>query len=158
MSNPLKKLASQTAIYGLGSILPRTINYLFQLALTFIFAMPADLASNIEFYSVISFVNIIFSYGMETAFFNFSNKIEDKNKVYSTTLISIFASTIVLSAILLLFSQNIAEAMDYPNNKNFVIWCVLIIASDTLMAIPFARLRLTNQPGKFTFLKITISS
>ncbi len=154
MSDPLKKLAGQTVIYGLGSILPRIINYLFALALTYIFKTPADLASNTEFYAYISFVNIIFTYGMETAFFNFSNKHNDRNRVYSTALISIFCSTVSLSLILCLFSQNIANLMDYPDNQNFVIWCVLIVATDTFMALPFARLRLNNNAKRFTISKI----
>ena len=154
MSNPLKKLAGQTLIYGLGSILPRIINYLFSLALTYIFKTPSDLASNITFYSYISFVNIIFTYGMETAFFNFSNKLQDKERVYSTALISIFCSTVSLSLLLCLFSQKIAGLMNYPDNQNYVVWCVLIIATDTLTALPFARLRLNNNAKQFTALKI----
>jgi O-antigen/teichoic acid export membrane protein len=154
VSNPLKKLASQTVIYGLGSIMPRIINYLFSLALTYIFKTPSDLASNTAFYSYISFVNIVFTYGMETAFFNFSNKLEDKNKVYSTALISIFCSTLSLTLLLSLFSNKIAALINYPNNQNFVIWCVLIVATDTLTALPFARLRLNNKAKQFTFLKV----
>lgn len=154
MSNPLKKLAGQTVIYGLGSILPRIINYLFSLALTYIFKTPSELASNISFYSYISFVNIIFTYGMETAFFNFSNKLEDKNRVYSTALISIFCSTATLSLILCVFSQNIATLIHYPDNRNFVVWCVLIVATDTIAALPFARLRLNNKAKRFTALKV----
>ncbi len=154
MSNPLKKLAGQTVIYGLGSIMPRIINYLFSLALTYIFMKPSELASNTEFYAYISFVNIIFTYGMETAFFNFSNKLEDRDKVYSTALISVFCSTAALSLILFFFSENIAIKMDYPNNQNYVIWCVLIVATDTIAALPFARLRLNNNAKRFTGLKI----
>ncbi len=154
MSNPLKKLAGQTVIYGLGSIMPRIINYLFSLALTYIFTKPADLASNTEFYAYISFVNIIFTYGMETALFNFSNKYEDKDRVYSTALISLFCSTAFLSLILCLFSGKIAVLMDYPDNQNYVIWCILIVATDTIAALPFARLRLNNNARRFTLLKI----
>ena len=73
MSNPLKKLVSQTAIYGLGSVLPRVITFLYSFILTYIFQQPAELSANTEFYAYISFINIIFTYGMETAFFNFSN-------------------------------------------------------------------------------------
>lgn len=154
MSNPLKKLAGQTAIYGLGSILPRIINYLFALALTFIFKIPADLASNTLFYSFISFVNIIFTYGMETAFFNFSSKTDEKDKVYSTGLISIFTSTFVFTLILCLFSQNLAELSGFPANQNYVIWCALIVGTDALMALPFARLRINNNAKRFAILKV----
>ena len=80
MANPLKKLASQTAIYGLGNVLPRVITYLFSLVLTYIFKEPAQLAPNAKFFAYISFVNIIFTYGMETAFFNFANKAENRER------------------------------------------------------------------------------
>ena len=109
MSNPLKKLVSQTAIYGLGSVLPRVITFLYSFILTYIFQQPAELSANTEFYAYISFINIIFTYGMETAFFNFSNKIEDKAKVYSTALLSIFASTAGLSFLFIVFSDSIAN-------------------------------------------------
>ena len=154
MSNPLKKLVSQTAIYGLGSVLPRVITFLYSFILTYIFQQPAELSANTEFYAYISFINIIFTYGMETAFFNFSNKIEDKAKVYSTALLSIFASTAGLSFLFIVFSGSIANFIKEPEHSNYIIWCVLIVATDALMAIPFARLRLNNQAKKFGALKL----
>ena len=154
MSNPLKKLVSQTAIYGLGSVLPRVITFLYSFILTYIFQQPAELSANTEFYAYISFINIIFTYGMETAFFNFSNKIEDKAKVYSTALLSIFATTAGLSFLFIVFSDSIANFIKEPEHSNYIIWCVLIVATDALMAIPFARLRLNNQAKKFGALKL----
>jgi O-antigen/teichoic acid export membrane protein len=154
VSNPFKKLASQTAVYGLGSILPRVITFLFSFILSYIFKQPAQLSANTEFYAYISFVNILFTYGMETAFFHFSNKTENKNTVYSTALISIVSSTIGLSLLFILFSGSIANLIKEPNHSNFVIWCVLIVATDALMAIPFARLRLNNKAKKFATLKL----
>ena len=154
MSNPLKKLASQTAVYGLGSVLPRVVTFLYSFVLTYIFKQPSELSANIEFYSYISFVNILFTYGMETAFFHFSNKIEDKARVYSTALISIFGSSIGLSLLFILFSGSIADFIKEPEHINYIIWCVLIVATDAMMAIPFARMRLNNQARKFGLLKL----
>ena len=154
MSNPLKSLASQTAVYGLGSVLPRVITFLYSFILTYIFKQPSELSANTEFYAYISFINILFTYGMETAFFNFSNKTEDKERVYSTALISIFGSCIVLSLLFIGFSGSIAEFIKEPDHVNFIIWCVLIVATDAMMAIPFARLRLNNQAKKFGALKL----
>ncbi len=154
MSNPLKKLAGQTVVYGIGSILPRIINYLFSLALTYIFKTPSDLASNTEFYAYISFVNIIFTYGFETAFFNFSNKLNDKEKVYSTALISLLTSSLVFTLVTILFKNNLANVIGYPNNSEYVTWCILIVATDTLMALPFAKYRLNNQAKKIAGLKL----
>lgn len=154
MSNPLKKLASQTAVYGLGSVLPRVITFFYSFVLTYIFKQPAELSANVVFYSYISFLNILFTYGMETAFFHFSNKTDDKTRVYSTAMISVFGSGIVLSLLFISFSGSIAEFINEPEHVNYIIWCVLIVATDALMAIPFARMRLNNQPGKFGALKL----
>ena len=46
-------------------------------------------------YAFIPFMNIIFTYGLETAFFRFANT-NDKQTIYSTTSISIIVSTILL--------------------------------------------------------------
>ncbi len=152
--NPLKKLAGQTAIYGLSTILPRFLNYLLVPLLTYIFDRPVDYGINTVIYSYISFVNIIFTYGMETAFFNFASKREDKDSVYSTALISILSSTLVLSLILIAFSGMIADKMKFSDHVNYIIWSIFIVATDALMAIPFARLRLTNRPKKFALIKM----
>ncbi len=154
MSNPLKKLASQTAVYGLGSVLPRVITFFYSFVLTYIFKQPSELSANIEFYSYISFLNILFTYGMETAFFHFSSKIDDKARVYSTAVISIFGSCIGLTLLFILFSGSIAEFIKEPEHVNYIIWCVLIVATDALMAIPFARMRLNNQAKRFGALKL----
>lgn len=154
MSNPLKKLASQTVVYGLGSVLPRVITFLYSFILTYIFEQPAELSANTEFYAYISFINILFTYGMETAFFHFSNKIEDKQRVYSTALISIFGSSLGLSLLFILFSGSIADFIKEPEHVDYIIWCILIVASDAMMAIPFAQLRLNNQAKKFGALKL----
>lgn len=154
MSNPLKKLASQTAVYGLGSVLPRVITFLYSFVLTYIFEQPSELSANIVFYSYISFLNILFTYGMETAFFHFSNKVDDKARVYSTAVISIIVSCIGLSLLFILFSGSIAEFIKEPEHVNYIIWCVLIVATDAIMAIPFARMRLNNQAKRFGALKL----
>lgn len=154
LSNPLKKLASQTVVYGLGSVLPRVITFLYSFILTYIFKEPSQLSANIEFYSYVSFINILFTYGMETAFFHFSSKLEDKSRVYATALMSVFGSTGILTLLFMLFSGSLASLVKEPDHVNYVIWCVLIVATDALMAIPFARLRLMNKARKFAGLKL----
>ena len=112
------------------------------------------MSANTEFYAYISFFNILFTYGMETAFFNFSRKTEDKEKVFSTAFISIFATTIIFSLILCFFSNSIANFVKEPGHSNYVVWCALTVATDALMAIPYARLRLANRPRVFAGLKL----
>ncbi len=91
---------------------------------------------------------------METAFFNFSRNTEDKEKVFSTAFISILASTTVFSLMLCLFSNSIADFVKEPGHSNYIVWCALTVATDALMAIPYARLRLANRPRVFAGLKL----
>jgi len=156
VSNPLKKLAGQTVIYGLGTILPRLINYLLTPLLTYIFT-PAEYGINSQLYSLISFLNVVFTYGMETTFFNFNSKREDKTEVYNTALVSVLLSTLVFTLLLVLFSGQIAEGLSTPGTAylpQFIVWCVLIIASDALLAIPFAKLRADNKALFFSMMKL----
>ncbi|MHB8259704.1 MAG: lipopolysaccharide biosynthesis protein [Bacteroidia bacterium] len=154
MGNPLKKLASQTVVYGLSTILPRFLNYWLVPFFTYKFTNPADFGINTEIYAYISFLNVILTYGMETAFFNFLNKNENKNVVYSTALISLLSTSTLFLLIGLFSSRFIAVNLNYANNVNFIQWMVLIIASDAIMAIPFARLRAEQKAIKFAAIKI----
>lgn len=156
MSHPLKKLAGQTVVYGLGTIVPRLLNYLLTPFLTYGFT-AAEFGINSELYGYIAFLNVIFTYGMETTFFNFSAKSDNKEEVYNTALVSLLTSTAVFTGLLLLFSTTIADTLTTPNATylpKFIVWCVFIIGTDALMAIPFARLRANQQALKFSLLKL----
>ena len=151
--NPLKKLAGQTAIYGLPTILGRMLHYALVPFFTYIFGKPADFGLNIEFYAYISFLNILFSYGMETALFNFSSRESDKNIVYSTALRSIVLSTVILCIPFVCFAPQFANILHYPGHGNFIIWAIMIVGTDALAAIPFAKLREENKARRFAKIK-----
>jgi O-antigen/teichoic acid export membrane protein len=156
VSDPIRKLAGQTAVYGLGTILPRFLNYLLTPFLTYAFT-AAEFGINSELYAYISFLNVVFTYGMETAFFNFSTRSHDMEKVYRTAFSSLLVSTVCLALPLVLLSGTIAGALSTPNAEylsSFITWSVLIVASDALMAIPFARLRAENRAVKFSMLRL----
>ena len=157
MASGIKKLAGQTVIYGLGTIVPRFLNYLLTPLLTYGFT-AAEYGINSELYAYISFLNVIFTYGMETTFFNFSSKLENKEEVYNTALISLILSSVFFSLLFLIFAGSIAEGLSTPNSiylPQFIIWSVLIVASDAITAVPFAKLRLENKALKFSALKLS---
>jgi O-antigen/teichoic acid export membrane protein len=153
VANPLKKLAGQTAIYGLSTILPRVLNYALVPLFTYKFTNPADFGINTEIYAYISFLNVILTYGMETAFFNFVNKHENKQLVYSTALLSLLSTSLLFVLGGYLVSGSVAARLGYSDNVNFIQWMVLIIATDAVMAIPFARLRAEQKPVQFALVK-----
>src|SRR5690554_7645244 len=71
MSNPLKKLAGQTAVYGLSSIVGRLLNYLLVPLYVGVFVNTSDYGVVSELYAWIAFLMVLLTFGMETAFFKF---------------------------------------------------------------------------------------
>ncbi|SEG07120.1 lipopolysaccharide biosynthesis protein [Algoriphagus boritolerans] len=153
MSN-LKKLAGQTAIYGLSSILARSINFL----MIFIYTSYLNrevVGSFTGIYALIGFLNIIFTYGMETSFFRFSTgKNLDPKKVYNTTQSLLITTTLIFGSGVFLAAPWLAEVMDYPNQAYLFRWTALILSFDAILAIPFAKLRLTNRAIAFAGAKM----
>lgn len=150
----LKKLAGETAIYGVSSILGRVLNYFILVPyLTRIFLQEEYGVVNI-FYTYIALLLILFTYRMETAFFRFGSKQGDLQKSYSTASISLLVSTSVFIILLLVFLQPVALWLKQPEHPEYVFYSLLIIALDALAAIPMAKLRLENKPIRFAAIRI----
>lgn len=152
--NPLKKLAGQTAIYGLSSIVGRLLNYLLVPLHTRIFEDTAQYGIVNEMYAYVAFLIVVLTYGMETAFFRYTEKEGNKDSVYGTTLYSIIVTSILFISAAIMFAQPIADLLRYPENKEYVIWFGMIIAFDAITSIPFARLRAKNKAKKFAAIKM----
>ena len=105
-------------------------------------------------YAMIPFANVIFTYGMETAFFRFSNTVKDKGTLYQTAFGSLLYSTILLGIVCWLFRIPIADFLKVEAHPEYITWAILIIALDALTAIPFARLRQEGRPKKYAFVKV----
>ena len=150
-----KKLVGQTAAYGLSSIVGRALNYLLVPVYTAVF-LPAEYGVVSYLYAFVGFFNILYTYGMETAFFRFANKPDaNRHKLYNQVLSLIIGSSVLFTAILILASGAIADYKDYtPQEQNYIIWLALILAVDAIVAIPFAWLRLQNKAVKFASIKL----
>lgn len=153
MANPLKQLAGQTAVYGVSSIVGRLINYFLVPLYTYLLS-PAQYGVVTEIYSYISFLIIIITYGMETAFFRFTEKSENKERVYSTTLISILISSGVFLLISLAGAGSLARLIQHPGNYMYIVWMAMILVFDAISSIPFARLRIQNKAMRFAAIKM----
>jgi O-antigen/teichoic acid export membrane protein len=124
------------------------------MALPFFVALPEDTADLVQVYTLIPFLNILFSYGMETAYFRFSQQ-EDKQKLYNTLSISLLTSTLLFSGLLWIFKSSIVSATDLDRHSNYIQWMIAIIAIDNLNTLPFARLRQENRPRKYALARIS---
>lgn len=153
--NPLKKLAGQTALYGLSSVVGRFLNYLLFPLYTNIF-LPKEYGVVTEFYAYVGFLVVLLTYGMETAFFRFStgdNSANAENN-YSTGLWSLIGSSSLFLFITLIYSQEIANFLEYPQNPEYIKYFAWILAMDAVCSLPFARLRLQNKALKFASIKL----
>lgn len=158
----LKKLAGETAIYGLSSILGRVVNwiiltpYFTRVFLTEEYGVVSDL------YFWIAILLVLFTYRMETAFFRFASrgqqesgdKKHDQDTVFSTASLTIIGTTVAFTGLLLYLAPQIALWLKYPGRADYVRIFTLIIAFDALAAIPFAKLRMESRPLRFAAVKL----
>lgn len=152
--NPIKQLFGQTAVYGMGTVVPRLLNYV---VLTPFFTRVFQLGEYgivTELYAYIVFLMVILTYGMETGYFRYAEKHKDPDEVFTTSLVSLFASSSLFITIVTVFSQSIANVIGYPDNPGYFIMIGIIVGADAFTAIPFARLRQKNKALKFALLKI----
>jgi len=151
----LKKLAGQTAIYGLSSIIGRFLNYL--LVPLHVVQFTTDQYGVItEMYAYVAFLVVLLTYGMETGFFRFANKEgNNPNHIFSTAITSVLLSSSLFILLAFKFNQGIANWLRYPNHSEYVSWFVLIVGLDAISSIPLARLRSLNKAKVFALVNLS---
>lgn len=141
--------------YGVSSIAARFINYLLTPYLTSTSVLKvSDYGKMSLVYAAIPLLNVLFTYGFETAYFRFSQRKEFQPTLNSTASISLFISTIIFSLVLWTFRDSLAVLAGIPNEPQLIKVSILIIALDTLATIPFAKLRHEGRPIKYAFVRI----
>lgn len=151
----MKKLAKDTALYGVSSILGKFLNWMMVPLYTYVLANSAEYGIVTNLYAWTALLLVMLTYGMETGFLRFANKNkEEAGKVYSTTLIAVGFTSIVFALICIFFSQSIANAMGYPNHPEFIAMLGSVVALDAFGCIPYVYLRFKNRPIRFVFLNL----
>ncbi|MEI6948530.1 oligosaccharide flippase family protein [Paraflavisolibacter sp. H34] len=150
----IKKLAGQTLWYGASSIAARFLNYLLTPYLTAVLTGAAYGKMSLV-YAAIPFLNIIFTYGLETAYFRYSTNKEQQEQVYNTATISLICSTILLTGLLVLASGPVASLLGLGEHPEYIKWSAYIIALDALSTLAFAKLRFEGRPLKFAIVRLS---
>lgn len=151
----VRKLAGQTLIYGLGTIIPRFLHYAVLTPFyTRIFLDRSDYGIITELYAWMVLLLVILTYGMETGFFRYSQIKEEYEKVYSTALISLFITSALFVVLVNVFIKPVSALMNYSENHDYIRMFAGIVAIDAFTAVPFARLRKENKPVVFSILKL----
>ena len=153
----IKKLAGETALYGLSSILGRILTFVVLTPfLTYVFNnQRAQIGIQTDLYAWAAFLMILFTYRMETAFFRFGAKKEDRQKAFQTAFIALLVSTLIICFILIQLKEKIALYLDYGDQPQYILWFALILGFDTLCALPMGYLRLEGKAFRFVVIKLT---
>jgi O-antigen/teichoic acid export membrane protein len=151
--NPLKKLASEAGLYGLPSILGRLIHYLLVPLYTTVF-FPDQFGDITELYAYMAFLNIAYTFGLETAFFRFSTR--DKSKsYYNYSFTAVFLISILFSSLILLNTSSLYSYFQIDPSSRIVEILAAILFIDAIVAIPLAQLRLLSKAAKFATVRMT---
>lgn len=150
----IKKLASQTAIYGLSSIFGRFLNYLLVPLYTYYFSAE-EYGVVSEFYAYAGFFAVVLIFGFDTGYFRFRDKDNvGKDKTYSTALWFILLINLSFFAVILWINPWLSSLLNYADHPEYVLCFSLILIMDAIAAIPFARLRAEDKAFRFAGIKI----
>ncbi len=156
MTGGIRKLAGQTAVYGISSIVARLLNYLLTPYLTRIMT-DAQYGVVTDMYALIPFALVVLTMGLESGYFRFAGKAAgegEKRAVFRSTWGAVCCAAAVFMSLVLLFRDGLAQVMNYSANPEFI-WIVgAIITLDVITAIPFARLREQGRAGLFVVVRV----
>ncbi|MEJ5993481.1 polysaccharide biosynthesis C-terminal domain-containing protein [Pedobacter sp. Du54] len=154
----LKKFLGQTAIYGISTVFSRLFNFILTPIYTEVYAKGVyGIFTNM--YANASIINAVLQFGMESTYFRYLNKHEDKKQaVYNNSFLCIaFISTLFLitglifsSSIASYLSSNVAEIADYKQYVALFLWVLFV---DAICVIPFAKLRADDKAMKYSLAK-----
>ncbi len=152
----IKKLVSETAVYGVSSVFGRLINFLLFPFFSNVFA-PEVYAPVILIYAAFVFLNIIYQYGMEAAYLKFAASTEDgpaRQKVFSTAVWSLLMTAGLFSACIFFLKQPVGGLFGlHGDNVSLLNYAAGILVLDTLTVVPYAELRLQNRPWRFAIVR-----
>jgi O-antigen/teichoic acid export membrane protein len=156
MAGGMKKLAKETAVYGLSSILGRILNWLLVPMYTRVLSGTEEFGIYTNLYSWIALLLIILTYGMETGFFRFINKTEEQEpmRVYATTLFSLGITSLLFLLLAGCFLHPVSRLLNYEAHPEYLAMMLGIVAADAFCSIPFAFLRYKGRPFRFMSIKL----
>jgi O-antigen/teichoic acid export membrane protein len=156
MFEKLKELTKDTAIYGISTMVGRFLNFILVPLYTNIFP-PADYGIIQLIYAYMAILNIVFIYGLDSAYLKFASfkDIGDDKDNFSTPYISVFATSLLISFLIIINSDIIGSSLRIPSEYTYLIFlAAVILFLDANIVIPFLKLRLDRKAKTFSFYRI----
>lgn len=154
-----KKFAGQTAVYGLSTIISRSLYFILTPILVHSLSVKVY-GIFTKMYSWASLLGALLSFGMETTFFRYLNKYENsKGKVYSNAFLAVLALCLLFFLSTFIFTNPIAlwfkgGSADRVEDYRFYIRCfIYILVADAICIVPFAKVRANGRPMRYAAVK-----
>lgn len=149
----LRELFSDTLVYGISSVLARFINYLLVPLYTDVFN-PARYGIIGLIYAAITFLNVLFTFGMESAYLRYAENRKEAAHIFKTLQLSLLGFATILCGILWLAMPVLLPVFNLtPESSGIFLLMLGILWFDTLSVVPMAELRLVRRTWLFVSLK-----
>jgi O-antigen/teichoic acid export membrane protein len=152
----LKRLGSESLVYGLSSIVGRLLSYLLQPYYAHQFN-PAQNGVQSVVYSYIPIISIALYLGMDVAYMRNAAQVKDaplpdRQRAFSMSFGMVLAVGGVVAALGLFAAPWLAPAarLDASSFR----YMVAIVYTDALLAVPYAHLRMTSRSMRYAVLRL----
>lgn len=156
MLGQIRRLGTETAIYGVSTVVGRFLTFL----LTPLFAnilVPGDLGVVATLYAYIAFLNVLYHYGMDVAYMKYVSTLElgNRRKTFSVPFLSVAGSSLIFSALIWFFADTIAVATGAGSEHGSLVrYSAVILLLDAVSHVPFAVLRMDRKAKQFATIRI----
>ncbi|MBV6478467.1 MAG: hypothetical protein HGGPFJEG_01222 [Ignavibacteria bacterium] len=155
----VKELFAHTIVYGLGIILNKSLNFILLPVYTKYFT-PEEVGLFTLVYSLMLFTGIIYTFGLETSFIRFfidSENESEKNEYYSSSIASLFITSIIFSIFIYIYSESISGFFHFDNPAGSTIMIKLAsiyMIIDTVCRFPLLLFRAKLDTRNFSLLNL----
>ena len=171
MLEQIKALSKETLIYGASTVIGRFLNFL--LVPFYVNVLdPVMYGVSTSLYTYMSFFNIIYTLGLEAAYFRYASKgegeersVEEEKRLFSGPFLFVFIFGGILTGVILLLSSWLVWPIFHdpktditpmvPTLASILRIGGIIILLDSLNVIPFAALRIDRRAKWFGTIRLT---
>ena len=156
MLSKIKRLGKETAVYGVSTILGRFLTFVLTPIYTHVL-LPDELGVVATVYSYIAFLNVIYGYGMESAYMKYQSTRElgDEKQTFTVPFVSVSLTSLVLSALIVLFAGPLGRLILLPEKfSSVMLYASGILFFDAVTLVPFASIRMEGKAFLFATFRL----
>jgi len=156
MLKSLKRLTRHSAVYGVGHIITRLVNFLLLPLYTNVLSTE-DFGATQIVYTFIAVMTILYTFGIDAAFLRYYILCEDKRRqktLFSVAFWTVAVAVLCFTSAILIFAKPIDAFLITKGDYNhFFKYAAFILGFDALTALPFLLLRALEKSMLYTALK-----